>query len=82
MHGWITGTLGKTSRRAQLTVGATPKTCQSPALSAASLPSLAYVGDHVVLGLKLTCTPAKAVRLSLTSTGAPAAAPAIPCRPR
>jgi hypothetical protein len=78
VRGWITGTLGKTSRRALLTVGATPKTCKSPALSAASLPSLAYVGDHVVLGLKLTCTPSKAVRLSLASTRAPAAAPAIP----
>jgi len=49
VRGWITGTLGKTSRRALLTVGVTPKTCQSPTLSAASLPSLAYVGDHVVL---------------------------------
>jgi hypothetical protein len=78
VRGWITGTFGKTSRRAQLTIGVTPKTCQSPELSAASLPSLAYVGDHVVLGLKLTCTPAKAVRLSLTSTDAPAAAPVIP----
>ena len=78
VRGWITGTLGKTSHRAQLTVGVTPKTCQSPALSAASLPSLAYVGDHVVLGVKLTCTPAKAVRLSLSSTDAPAAAPVIP----
>ena len=78
VRGWIRGTLGKTSRQALLTVGVTPKTCQSPALSAASLPSLAYVGDHVVLGVKLTCTPAKAVRLSLTSTDAPAAAPAIP----
>jgi hypothetical protein len=78
VRGWITGTLGKTSRRAQLTVGVTPKTCQSPELSAASLPSLAYVGDHVVLGVKLTCTPGKAVRLSLASADAPAAAPVIP----
>jgi hypothetical protein len=78
VRGWITGTFGKTSRRAQLTVGVTPKTCKSPELSAASLPSLAYVGDHAVLGLKLTCIPAKAVRLSLASTDAPAAAPVIP----
>ena len=78
VHGWITGTLGKTSRRALLTVGVTPKTCHSAALSAASLPSLAYVGDHVVLGVKLTCTPARAVRLSLASADAPAAAPVIP----
>src|ERR1700722_2457582 len=78
VRGWITGALGKTSRRALLTVGVTPKTCQSPALSAASLPTLAYVGDHVVLGLKLTCTPSRAIRLSLASAKAPAAAPAIP----
>lgn len=78
VRGWITGTLGKTSRRAELTVGVTPKTCTSAALSAASLPSLAYVGDHVVLALKLTCTPAKAVRISLTSAAAPSGAPAIP----
>ena len=77
-RGWITGILGKTSRRAELTVTATPKTCSSPALSAASLPSLAYVGDHVVLGLKLTCTTAKAVKLSLKPTVAAAGAPAIP----
>lgn len=78
VRGWITGTLGKTSRRALLTVSATPKTCQSPALSAVSLPSLAYVGDHVVLRVKLTCTPARGVRISLASTDAPAAAPVIP----
>lgn len=78
VRGWITGTLGKTSRRALLTVGVTPKTCQSPALSAVALPSLAYVGDHVVLALKLTCTPARAVRLSPASTDALAAAPTIP----
>jgi hypothetical protein len=78
VRGWITATFGKTSRRAQLTVGVTPKTCKSPELSAASLPSLAYVGDHAVLGVKLTCTPAKAVRLSLGSTRTPAAAPVIP----
>ena len=78
VRGWITGTLGKTSHRALLTVGVTPKTCQSPALSAAALPSLAYVGDHVVLAVKLNCTPARAVRLSLASTDAPAAAPVIP----
>jgi hypothetical protein len=77
-HGWITATFGKTSRRAELTVTATPKTCSSPALAATPLPGLAYVGDHVVLGLKLTCTPAKAVKLSLKATGSPAAAPALP----
>jgi hypothetical protein len=78
LRGWITGTLGKTTKRALLTVGVTPKTCGSPALSAVSLPSLAYVGDRVVLAVKLTCTPAKPVRLSLASTDTPASAPRLP----
>jgi hypothetical protein len=77
LRGWITGTLGKTSKRALLTVGVTPKTCGSPALSTISLPSLAYVGDRVILAVKLTCTPARAVRLSLASTDTPASAPRI-----
>jgi hypothetical protein len=77
LRGWITGTLGTSSRRALLTVGVTPKTCKSPALSAVSLPSLAYVGDHAVLAVKLSCTPASAVRLALKSTHTPASAPAI-----
>jgi hypothetical protein len=78
VRGWITGTLGRTARRARLTVGATPKTCAAPALLAVSLPSLAYVGDHVFLAVKLTCTPAKAIRLSLASTDATPSAPVIP----
>lgn len=78
LRGWITGTLGKISKRALLTVGATPKTCGSPALSAVSLSSLAYVGDRVGLTVKLTCTPARSVRLSLVSSATPAPAPRIP----
>jgi hypothetical protein len=76
-HGWITATLGRSSVRALLTVGATPKTCSSPTLSATTLPTLAYVGDHAVLGITLSCTPAKAVRLALTSTRSPSAAPVL-----
>ena len=78
VRGWITGTLGNSRQRALLTIGVTPKTCKSPALSAVSLPSLAYVGDHVVLAVKLTCPSTSAVRLSLASTDAPASAPRIP----
>jgi len=78
LRGWITGTLGKTTRRALLTIGVTPKTCGSPALSAVSLSSLAYVGDRLGLAVKLTCTPARAVRLSLASSDTPAAAPRLP----
>jgi hypothetical protein len=77
-HGWITAMLGKSSRRALLTVGVTPKTCKSPALAAVSLPSLVYVGDHPVLAARLSCTPARAVRLALKSTDNPASAPAVP----
>jgi hypothetical protein len=78
VRGWITGTLGKISKRALLTIGVTPKTCSSTALSTVSLSSLAYVGDRPVLALKLTCTSARAVRLSLASTAAPTSAPRIP----
>ena len=77
VRGWITGTLGKSSKRGLLKIGMTPKTCNSPALSAVSMPNLAYVGDHVALAVKLTCTPARAVRLSLASTVAPASAPVV-----
>src|SRR5215469_1352107 len=75
--GWITGKFGGRSRRARLRVSVTPKTCKSPALSAVSLPGLAYVGDRVVLSVKLTCPSASAVRLSLASADAPASAPLI-----
>ncbi|HEX6523250.1 MAG TPA: hypothetical protein VF070_25115 [Streptosporangiaceae bacterium] len=78
VRGWITGTLGNSRQRALLTIGVTPKTCESPALSAVSLPSLAYVGDHVVLAVKLSCPSTSAVRLPLTSTDTPASAPLIP----
>ena len=78
VHGWITGTLGRSSQRALLTVGVTPKTCTTPALAAISLPSLAYVGDHPVLAVTLSCTPATAVKVTLTSGATPASAPPVP----
>lgn len=77
VSGWITGTLGQTSRRALLTISVTPKTCTSPALSAVSLPRLAYVGDHPVLKVKLSCATANPVQISLASIAAPASAPAV-----
>jgi hypothetical protein len=76
LRGWITGRLGRVSQRAPLTVGVTPKTCRTTALSAISLPSLTYVGDHPVLEIKLTCTPSSAVRLTLKSTGTNLSGPA------
>jgi hypothetical protein len=74
--GWIVATLGKVSHEKQLTVTVTPKTCSSPALSSASLPSLAYVGDHPVLALKLSCVAGAAVHLSVTSSNASLPVPA------
>jgi hypothetical protein len=76
-RGWITAKLGTTSKRAQLTIGVTPKTCRSPTLSGLSLPNLAYVGDHVVMTVQLTCPSASAVRLSFASASTPASAPAL-----
>lgn len=65
-------------RPAQAALHVATDTCQSPALSALSLPRLAYVGDHPVLKVRLSCAPAKPVRISLASTNLPAPAPAIP----
>jgi trimeric autotransporter adhesin len=76
VRGWITAKLGTASQRTLLTIGATPKTCKSPALSAVSLPSLSFVGDRPVLAVKLSCVPATAVRLSLKSTNANLPVPA------
>ena len=67
-RGWIAATLGRASRRALLSIGVTPRTCKSPALAAATLPSLAYVGDHPVLALKLSCAAAVTVKITLHST--------------
>jgi hypothetical protein len=75
--GWITGKLGTRRQRARLTIGVTPKTCRSPALSTLSLPALAYVGDHPVLTVKLSCVAASPARLTLTSVAAPTSAPAV-----
>jgi hypothetical protein len=75
-QGWITEKLGTVSQRARLTIGVTPKTCKSPALSAIALPSLTFVGDRPVLAVKLSCVPATAVRLSLKSTDANLPVPA------
>lgn len=78
VSGSITGTLGQTSQQALLAIRVTPKTCTSPALSAVSLPSLGYVGDHPALKIKLSCATASPVQVSLASTAAPASAPAVP----
>jgi hypothetical protein len=75
-RGWIVATLGSVRREALLTVGVTPRTCASPVLSSATLPALAYVGDHPVLALRLSCAAGAAVRLSVTSSNASLPVPA------
>jgi hypothetical protein len=75
-RGWIVATLGSVHQQALLTIGVTPKTCASPALASAALPTLAYVGDHPVLALRLTCAAGATVRLSLTSSNASLPVPA------
>jgi hypothetical protein len=63
----ITAALGRVRKVATLTITPTPKTCDNPALRQASLPSLAYVGDHPTLTVTLTCAAAAPVRVALTS---------------
>jgi hypothetical protein len=75
-HGSVIALLGKVRKGSTFHVGITPKTCKSPVLSAATLPSLAYVGDRPVLAVKLSCTPAAAVRLTLKSSNASLPVPA------
>jgi hypothetical protein len=77
LRGWITGVLGRVSKRSLLTVAVTPKTCKTTAVSSVSLATLAYVGDKPALGVKLSCVPAKAVTLTLKSAVAPTSAPAV-----
>jgi hypothetical protein len=64
-HGTIEATLGRAHRRARLTVSRTPRTCRTPALAAATMPRLVYVGDRPTATIRLSCVPAKAVRVSL-----------------
>ncbi|MCW2929830.1 MAG: hypothetical protein JWM19_792 [Actinomycetia bacterium] len=70
-RGWILATLGNVRREALLTIGVTPKTCKSPVLAATTLPTLAYVGDHPVLTVKLSCTAAATVKVTLTGSVTP-----------
>lgn len=75
-RGWIVAALGSVRREALLTIGVTPKTCASPVLASATLPALAYVGDHPVLALRLSCPAGAAVHLSVTSSNASLPVPA------
>jgi hypothetical protein len=64
----ITAALGKVRKIATLTITPTPKTCENPALRQVTLPSLAYVGDHPSLAVKLSCVAAAPVRIYLKSS--------------
>jgi hypothetical protein len=68
--------LGTVRRSAALTVTKTPPSCKSPALTGMSLASLAYVGDHPVATIHLSCAPLAPIRLALRSTSANVPVPA------
>jgi hypothetical protein len=65
--GTIVAALGSVQRSAPLTVTKTPPLCASPALTGFTLPSLAYVGDHPVATISLSCAPRAPIQLALTS---------------
>jgi hypothetical protein len=67
-HGRIKATLRTVIRRAALTISKTPRTCKNPALSSMSVASLAYVGQHPKLTVRLSCAAAAPVRVSLASS--------------
>jgi hypothetical protein len=67
-HGRIRSTLRKVVRTAALAITRTPRTCKNPALSSMSVATLVYVGQRPQLTLRLTCTAAAPVRVSLTSS--------------
>jgi hypothetical protein len=75
-RGEIEATLGRTHRRAGLTVTRTPRTCRTPELTGFSLPGLVYVGDRPTAVLRLSCAPAAPIRLSLTSSNSDLPVPA------
>jgi hypothetical protein len=74
-HGTVEATLGRAHRRVRLTVSRTPRTCRTPALTAVTMPSLAYVGDRPTATVRLSCVPAKGVRVSLASSNTPLPVP-------
>jgi hypothetical protein len=75
-RGSVVAALGNVRRSAALTVTKTPPSCKSPALTRMSLAGLAYVGDHPVATIHLTCAPLTPIRLSLSSTSTNVPVPA------
>jgi hypothetical protein len=76
-HGTITVTLGRASRRAQLTITRTPPSCPAPKLTGFTLARLVYVGNHPAAVIQLSCAPKRPARLSLTSTSSFLPVPAV-----
>jgi hypothetical protein len=75
-HGEITATLGRTSRKAALTVSRTPRSCRTPVLTGFSAPALVYVGEKPTATLRLSCAPTAPIRISLKSSNADLPVPA------
>jgi hypothetical protein len=75
-RGVVAATLGRVRRTAPLTVTKTPKSCNTPALAGMTLVNLAYVGDHPVATISLSCAPLTPIRLKLTSSNANVPVPA------
>ena len=67
-HGSIGATLGRSHRKAVLTVTRTPPSCRTPSLVGFAAPRLMYVGNRSVATIRLSCAPTTPIRLSLKST--------------
>jgi len=67
-HGDIEATLGRTHRKAGLTVTKTPRSCRTPRLTGFTVPKLTYVGNHVAAAIRLSCAPTAPIRLRLHSS--------------
>lgn len=66
-HGEIEAALGRTHRKAVLTVTRTPPSCQTPRLTGFTAPSLMYAGTPAAATIRLSCAPTAPIRLSLKS---------------
>jgi hypothetical protein len=75
-HGAITAALGPVRKSAAVAVAKTPRSCAKPVLTGFTVPSLAYVGQHPVATITLSCAPTIPIRLAFASSNAYLPAPA------
>lgn len=75
-RGDIEATLGRTHRKATLTVTKTPRSCRSPRLTGLTAPSLLYVGSPSAATIHVSCAPTAAIRLRLHSSNSDLPVPA------